>query len=154
MAMEPKTLENILDEVDAFHQRLVAHLRHCTEVCENEREGMLLDFVSDHEQWLSSSLEGFERTQYEGALNTWYYEYTDRHAILFSNPEEIPFDKMSYDEIAEKIRNINNEIIDLFEHLKGRSETKASEEAVDQMLTYLKANAKNLSQEIADTSGL
>lgn len=153
MVMEPKTLGNILDETEAFHERLVAHLKRCTEQCENERERMLLDFITDHEQWLSSSLEGLQREQHDSALNTWFYEYTDRHAVLFSKPEEIAFNKMSYDEICEKIRNINNDIIDLYQHLKERAESKDSEAALNELLYHLNANAKNLSKETANTSG-
>lgn len=154
MTMEPKTLETILEETEAFHQRLVRHLQHCTEKHPNERERMLLHFITDHEHWLASSLEALDRQQYEGALNTWYYEYTDRHAVLFSNPEDIPFHQMDYEDIAEKIRTINNDIIDLFEYLKGRSESGATEEAMDELLYHVKANSKTLSQETADTSGL
>lgn len=154
MTMEPKTLETILNETEAFHQRLVTHLRRCTEKHPNERERMLLHFITDHENWLSSSLEALDKEQYQGALNTWYYEYSDRDSVLFSNPEDIPFDKMDYDDICEKIRNINNDIISVFEYLKGRAESKATEEAIGELLYHVKANAKNLSQETADTSGL
>lgn len=154
MAMEPKTLDTILTETDAFHKRLIAHLRSCKERAPSERERMLLDFICDHEQWLACSLNGLERSQHEGAMNTWFYEYTDRHAILYSNPEDIHFEQMGYDEICEQIRQINNDIIDVFEHLKERSESKASEEALDQLLTHLTTNAKNLSQETANTAGL
>lgn len=154
MAMEPKTLDTILEETEAFNQRLVNHLRDSRDRCKNERERMLLDFITDHEHWLSSSLAGLDRQQSDSALNTWYYEYTDRHAVLFSRPEEIPFDTMSYDEICETIRNINNDIIDLFEHLKERSESKDSEDALAELLHHLKTNARNLSQETANTAGM
>lgn len=154
MAMEPKTLDTIFSETDAFHKRLVAHLRRCKDQAPNERERMLLDFICGHEHWLACSLEGLEHSQYESALDTWFYEYTDRHAILFSNPEDIPFEQMNYDDICEKIRLINNDIIDLFKHLKKRAESKSGEEALDQLLTHLTTNAKNLSQETANTAGL
>lgn len=153
MAMEPKTLASILDELDAFHKRLIAHLQHCLEQCPNERERLLLDFIIDHEEWLSSSLSGLEERQYDNALDTWFYEYTDRHAILFARVDEIPFHKMSYDAIAEKIRDINEQVIDLFQHLKERSESKSSEKAVDELLYHVSANAKTLSKETANTQG-
>lgn len=154
MAMEPKTLETILDETEAYHGRLMAHLKHCRDKASGERERMLLDYIVDHEQWISSALYGLERKQYAGAMNTWFYEYTDRHAILFSDPEQIPFHEMPYEAINEEILEINDQIIDLFEHLKQRSESKGSEEALGELLYHLKANAKNLSQGAADTEGL
>lgn len=153
MAMEPKTLATILDEVDAFHQRLIAHLQHCRKQCTNERERLLLDFIIDHEEWLSSSLSSLERQQYGNALNTWFYEYTDRHAILFARVDEIPFHEMPYDAIAEKIRDINEQIIDLFQHLKERSESKSAEKALDELLYHVSTNAKTLSKETANTEG-
>lgn len=154
MAMEPKTLATILDEANDYHRRLVAHLKQCAEHCESEREAMLLHFVVEHEQWLASSLAGLELRQRDSALNTWFYEYTDRHEILFSDPSTIHFEYMPYNEICEKLRTINNEIIDLFEHLRERAENKDSEEALRELTSHLAANAKNLAQETANTEGL
>lgn len=154
MAMEPKTLETILDETEAYHGRLMSHLKHCREKTQGEREQMLLDYIIEHEQWISSAMYGLERKQYAGAMNTWFYEYTDRHVILFSEPAKIPFHELAYDEINEQLLEINNKIIDLFEHLKERAESKNSEEALSELLSTIKANAKNLSMGAADTEGL
>lgn len=154
MTMEPKTLANILDEAVAYHKRLVAHLRHCQGKATGERQKMLLDFIADHEEWMCTSLNGLESVQDKASLETWFYEYTDRNAILFSRPEEIPFHTMSYDEISEQILEINEQLVDLFRYLKGRSETKASEEATGELLHHMATNTKSLSKKIADTEGL
>ena len=154
MTMEPKTLATILDEAVAYHERLVAHLRDCQAKATGEREKMLLDFVADHEEWMCSSLNGLESVQDKSSLKTWFYEYTDRNAVLFSRPEEIPFHTLSYDEISEQILEINQQLIDLFHYLKARSESKASEEATGELLYHMTTNTKSLSKKIADTEGL
>ena len=153
MAMEPKTLSTIARETEQLYQKLLDHLKKSRDICSTEKERILIDYIIDREHWLAVSFNDLETAQYNGALNTWYYEYTDRHNILISNPADIPFSQMSYEDICEALRQFNADIIDLFTHLKERSECEASTLATDTLLQHISINAKQMSQEIANQEG-
>ena len=154
MTMTPKTLQDIVDETRAFHQRLISHLSLCKLYCPTEREKMLLNFIVEQSNLLSSSLTGLENIQDKESFRTWLYEYSDGYTILQTQPENIAFNTMEYGEICETIRQINNQIIDLYEEINQRSHSPKPEMATAVLLEYMQANTKQMAEQTANVEGL
>lgn len=145
MAMEPKTMSDVLELTRRWHKQLSQHLHSSADETGSERNDMLLEYLSEHEQKLAETLEYFQRDADIEALNTWFYEYTDRHKIIHRDPHEIPFTRMSNDEITGEIAVLHNQLVDLYRHLHERAESETAREVLQQLLDIERSESRLIS---------
>ncbi len=145
MVMESKTMEDILKLTQAWHAQLSHHLQENADNASSERNKMLLDYLSDHEARLSDILQTFREKADLRALDTWLYEYTDRHKIIHQDPREVPFNQMSDKEISGKIAELHQGLVDLYTHLYSRAESHSARDTLGQLLDIQKNKSKIIS---------
>lgn len=142
MAMEPKTMADVLQLTQDWHHQISKHLEDSADDTSSERNQMLLDYLSEHEEKLSKTLETFRETADLRALDTWFYEYTDRHKVIHEDPHEIPFSEMSNHEITGKIGKLHDELVDLYHHLHERAESETAKDVLAQLLDIEESKSK------------
>lgn len=145
MAMEPKTMSDVLELTRRWHQQLSQHLHSSAGETGSERNEMLLDYLSEHERKLAATIEDFQRDANLEALNTWLYEYTDRHKIIHRDPHQIPFTRMSTDQITGEIANLHDQLVDLYKHLHERAESDSARETLQQLLDIERSKSRLIS---------
>lgn len=145
MAMEPKTMSDVLELTRRWHEQLSRHLHSSADETGSERNDMLLEYLSEHERKLAETLEYFQRDADIEALHTWFYEYTDRHKIIHRDPHEIPFTRMSNDEITGEIAGLHNQLVDLYRHLHERAESGTAREVLQQLLDIERSESRLIS---------
>lgn len=142
MAMEPKTMADVLKLTQDWHHEISKHLEESADETDSERNQMLLDYLSEHEEKLSKTLESFQETADLRALDTWFYEYTDRHKVIHEDPHKIPFSEMSNHEITGKIGKLHDELVDLYKHLHERAESETAKDVLAQLLNIEESKSK------------
>lgn len=151
MPMEPKPLKDAISDVELFNRRLLAHLIMCRKKCQKTREAMLLDFLIERQTWLASTFEKLEQRCYGDEQEAWFYIYTDDYSVVYSSPEEIPFQDMDYEAICEKIKSINDQVIDFLGYLHERSESKEPEEVTQALLHHAITNMRYIERSAANS---
>lgn len=142
MVMEAKTMKDVLQLTQDWHCQLSEHLRNHADGISSQRRHMLLDYLSLHEEKLSNILETFLQKSDLGALDTWLYEYTDRHKVIHEDPRNIAFDQMSEEEIAGKVSQLHNGLMDLYTHLYRRAESDSARDLMEQVLNIESSRTK------------
>ena len=145
MAMLTKTMDEILKMAGDFHQGLATSLDESAYQISDERSGLLLNYLANQESKLSQVLKGLRLDIGSKELNTWFYEYSDRHSVLHSDPRAIKFEGMSVDEIQEKITTIHNELIDVFQHMYERAENNTIKESLDGIVILYQSTVNRIS---------
>ncbi len=144
MAMEPKTMADVLKLTQDWHHEISKHLQSSAEDTDSERNEMLLNYLSGHEDKLSKTLATFLEKADLRALDTWLYEYTDRHKVIHQDPSDIPFSKMSNDEITGEIGQLHDQLVDLYTHLHERAESDTARDILAQLLDIEESESKTI----------
>lgn len=147
MAMIPETMHDILDVTRQLHRELSQHLSQSADDNASERSQMLLNYLAEHEERLARTLETFQKKADLGSLDTWFYEYTDRHRVIHLDPAETPFAKMEASEIEQEMGQFHDQLIDLYTHLHERAENNTAKEVLAQLLELETTKAKLISFE-------
>jgi len=145
MAMEPKSMNDILTLTRQWHRQLSDHLHRSADETGPERNHMLLEYLAEHEQKLAQTLEIFAEKADLRALDTWFYEYTDRHKIIHKDPHQIPFTRMDNHEITAEIAQLHEQLVDLYTHLHQRAESGTAREVLAQLLEIEQSKSKLIS---------
>jgi hypothetical protein len=142
--MQVETLRDVLHWTREFHQYLANCLQHCVDKNESERAKLLLNYLGEHEQKLVNVVEGFENTANESILNTWCYEYFDKHPIKSHKQCEGQFSQLESTEIITEITKLHMEVIDLYRYLQDRAEPPSSKELLGQLAELEKHEAMRM----------
>lgn len=147
MTMLTKTANDILTMTRTFHERLKHQLEMSSREVSGEREALLMDYLAKKEENLLCSFATFQEKASENALETWLYEYSDRHAIIHSDPREVNFTGMKADEIHKTVAEMHNKILDLYRHVYERAENYSTRELVGELVEFLESRFEVLSFE-------
>lgn len=147
MSMKPKTLDELLILTRKFYKKLEQNLRNSAESSDDELRSYLLEYIADHEKRLTDVVEKFEQESEKNALDTWFYEYTDRHKIIHSDPDDISFENKNAEEVQEVVMRVHNQLLDLYRHLLARAESHTVEETLQQLLDYQKSATEKIAYE-------
>ena len=129
--MQVETLRDVLHWTSEFHQHLSECLKHCADNNEGTRAQMLLKYLSEHEEKLRHVIHEFEVTGNEHALNTWCYEYLNKHPIVQHHDCDAPFSQLSTKEIMQVIIHQHKQVIDLYRYLHERADIPSAEELME-----------------------
>ncbi|MDQ2077011.1 hypothetical protein [Marinimicrobium sp. ABcell2] len=147
MVMKPETMNDILEITQKLHRQLADNLVSSADQSPPEREKLLLEYLSEHEDTLARTLDTFQKESDLGPLDTWFYTYTDRHNIVERDLSKIPFGEMDTGEIAAEIANLHDQLIDLYSHLYERAESDSARKVLSQLLDVEKSKGKLISYE-------
>ena len=131
MAIE--TLKDVLHWTTEFHEQLSECLEHCADKNESERSKMLLDYLAKQEEKLSHIVNQFEKTGDNGALNTWCYEYINKHPIVRHVHCEATFSKLNATEIMEVFVDQHEQVIELYHYLASRADIPSAKELLESL---------------------
>lgn len=144
--MQVETLKDVLEWTEAFHNNLYACLHHCAGSNENIRAKMLLDYLAQHEKKLSEIVSQFEETADAKALDTWCYDYLEKHPVVHRTQCDAPFQELGPDEIMEIITDQHEQIIDLYRSLHARMGTAATQELLESLVSLEEHEAMQITQ--------
>ncbi|WP_323844314.1 ATPase [Microbulbifer magnicolonia] len=144
--MQVETLRDVLVWTREFHKNLSACLQHCAGRNENARSKMLLEYLARHEQELSQTVAGFVETAETRALNTWCYDFLEKHPILHSAQCDAPFQALEPDEIMGIVTDQQEQVIDLYRYLHGRADIEATRELMEELESLEEQETKQMVQ--------
>lgn len=131
--MQIETLRDVLHWTTEFHQHLSECLAHCASKNESERAKMLLDYLADHEEKLAYVVERFEKTGDSSALNTWCFEYINKHPIVQHVHCDAPFADLDATQIMAVIVDQHEQIIELYRYLASRAGVPSAMELLESL---------------------
>ncbi|WP_258807669.1 ATPase [Pseudidiomarina sp. CB1] len=126
--MQVETIRDVLHWTIAFHENLRDCLQHCAQLNKDERAKLILRYIAEHEDSLARIVKGFANTAEAKALNTWCYDYIDKHPIIHHGHCESPFQALDMPHIMEKTVDHHTHVIELFEHLHTRVDIDSAKE--------------------------
>lgn len=129
--MQVETIRDVLNWTVSFHKNLKDCLKHCAHLNKDERAGMILNYLADHEGSLARIVQGFVNTADKKALNTWCYDYMDKHPIIKHGHCESPYQELDMPHIMERTVANHKHVIELFEHLYSRVDTDSAKELLE-----------------------
>lgn len=132
--MQVETLKDVLHWTREFHKHLANCLEHCVDKNESERAKLLLNYLGEHEHKLENALAKFEETSNESVLNTWCYEYLDKHPIKRHQQCDAQFSQLKSTEIITEIVNLHQQVIDLYSYLHSMAVTPSYKELLGQLV--------------------
>jgi hypothetical protein len=144
--MQVETLKDVLAWTVKFHRNLSACLRHCAGSNQDARAKLLLDYLAQHEEKLSAIVSRFEETAETRALNTWCYDYLEKHPILHSTQCDAPFQDLEPDEIMAVITDQHEQVIDLYCYLHARADTEMVRELMEHLKSLEEQEARQMTQ--------
>lgn len=145
--MAAQTLDDVLSRTREFHDGLARCLNESAEATEDPRAELLLNYLSDHEHTLSQLLEKMQSGAERKQLDTWFYEFTQKHNVIRSEPEHKSFAEMTSDEIMTEVMNQHEEIIELYRYLYGRAGSTPAQELLRELVDFEQHEAMLLAQE-------
>lgn len=101
--MQIETLHDVLQWTKNMHQQLHDFTAHCALERDNERIGLLLEHISEHEQNIALLIKEFADNGKSSVLNTYCREYYEKRAICINTECGQLFATMDMDEIAAAI---------------------------------------------------
>lgn len=129
--MQVETIRDVLNWTISFHRNLKDCLLHCSKQNKDERSQMILRYLAEHEGSLERMVEGFENIADEKALNTWCYDYIDKHPIVEHGHCDSPFKEMDMSHIMEKTVNHHEQVLELYNHLYSRVDIDSAKELLE-----------------------
>jgi hypothetical protein len=100
----------------------------------SKRSKLLLDYLAKHETHLADVVERFSQQASSNALNTWCYEYLEKHPIIHKAAGQEPFSEISSLEITEVIMEQHRQVIELYRYLYSRADAPSAVELLKQLL--------------------
>jgi hypothetical protein len=144
--MQVENLRDILDWTIDFHQQLSLCLTDCANKNVSERARLLLDYLAQHEQTLTKVIMKFEKTASSNALNTWCYEYLDKHPIVKHKHTETPFSELNTLQITEVVIHMHQQVITLYRDLAAQTVVKSAHDLLEELFSLEEHEAMRMSQ--------
>lgn len=131
--MEVETLRDVLHWTSKFHRQLSECLADCSDKNVDQRAQMVLAYLADHEKVLTQVVSGFEQSGDEQALNTWCYEYVQKHPIVQNVHNDAPFAELDAQQIMEVVADQHAQVIELYRHLASKEMLPAAREILESL---------------------
>eukprot|EP00903_Cladosiphon_okamuranus_P002290 g2288.t1 len=145
--MKVKTISDLIDWTRLMHRQLGERLTSGSALHEQELARMLLSYLADHEAALEKIIEGFEQRADIKALNTWVYDYLNHEQINLQRSTDVPFEKMTFNEICRSVFDVHNQAIDLYRDLLRRADIPEVKELLKSLLDIEEHETMRLAQQ-------
>lgn len=144
--MQAEKLGDVLNWTIDFHQQLSSCLSDCAKVNENERARLLLDYLAQHEQSLTEIIAKFKIIASSNALNTWCYEYLDKHPIMKHKHGDVTFANLNTLQITEIVMHMHQQVITLYRDLTAQIVVNSAHELLEELLSVEEHEVMRMSQ--------
>ena len=144
--MPAHTLNDVLSRTRAFHCELSENMNKGANNTESTRAQLLLDYLQGHEERLARTLKTFQETADRKQLDTWFYEFTQKHNVIQTGEHHKPFSEMTSTEIMDEVMNEHEQVIQLYQYLYGRAGTSPAHELLRELIDLEQHEAMRLSQ--------
>lgn len=144
--MQIETLKDVIQWTQLYHQKLSKCMQECKTKQTDERAQLLLDYLIEHEEKISSMLPLFEAKADKNTLDTWCIEYIDKSPINPYTACNLSFANLSTQEIITEIETQHNHIIELYRYLIGRASIPSYIELMTELVSMEEHEAKNMMQ--------
>ena len=144
--MQIETLHDVLHWTKEFHTQLSRCLQHCADNNQDERARMLLMYLVTHEDKLAKVVARFEEWGDSHALNTWCYEFLDKHPIVQHQHCDAPFAKLNAEQIMAVIIEQHQQVIELYRYLFSRADIPSAQELLAGLKSLEEHEAMQMSQ--------
>lgn len=129
--MQIETIRDVLNWTVLFHKNLKDSLNQSSKQNKDEGARMMLRYLSEHEESLENIVQGFENTADEKALNTWCFDYIEKHSIIEHVDCNSLFEELDISDIMEKIVNHHEQVIELYIHIYSRVDIESAKTLLD-----------------------
>ncbi|MFT4810112.1 MAG: hypothetical protein ACI9LX_003470 [Paraglaciecola sp.] len=129
--MQVETIRDVLNWTVLFHKNLKISLKHSSKQNKDERARMILSYLSGHEESLEHIVQGLENAADEKALNTWCFDYIEKHSIIEYVHCDSLFEELDIPHIMEKIVNHHEQVIELYIHIYSRVDIDSAKKLLD-----------------------
>jgi len=110
-----KTVEEIVDFLETYHQQLHNYFLKYRNTVNSERLQMLLDYISRHEKNIQRVLETIQEKDRDIILKTWIQFVPFTETIL---PEEqLPNRKQNIDSIMQQVFELDDNLIRFYDKM-------------------------------------
>jgi hypothetical protein len=144
--VQAENLSDILDWTIDFHRQLSLCLADCVNENESERARLLLKYLAEREQALTKVVMEFKKTASSKALNTWCYEYLDKHPIIKHKHTDLPFINFSTLQITENVMHMHQQVITLYRDLTAQIVVNSAHKLLRELLSLEEHEAMRMSQ--------
>ncbi len=117
--MRYKTVEEILDQAAALHDRLAACSREAAEAQDKQRLGLVLDYLADHQDRLRQAIESFEDDAGDRVMSTWFDRSPELELPQVQSQELAGIDDV--DALIDKVADFHDRIIALYGNLRDQA---------------------------------
>lgn len=144
--MQVESVKDILEWTVRFHHELAGCLKDCARVNQDQRAGLLLNYLADHEKTLERIMAEFEHTADLNALNTWCYEYVDKHPIVKHEHNDVPYAELDSRDIMARVTSLHEQVIEMFKDLYQRAPVESEKALLEQLFEVESHEAMRISQ--------
>jgi hypothetical protein len=145
------TLSEVISRTREFHNRLAESLENSVKTSTDERIALLLSYIYGHEERLSRALKVIQETAEKKQLETWFYEFSQKHNVIRKDREHRPFSEMTTNEILAEVGEEHNEIVELYRYLYGRAGSTPATELLRELVDLEEHETMRLMQEASRT---
>ncbi|MGQ9426686.1 hypothetical protein ACXYTJ_12500 [Gilvimarinus sp. F26214L] len=146
--MKIESIGSLVDWTKDVHRNLSRCFGMALKEHPEERSRALLDYLKHHEARLARMVAGFEEQADPKALHTMVYDYELHAPVDIHEVCRRPYASMSYDAIADEVFAMQNEVIDLYRYLVGRSTIPEEQEVLEELLSMEHHETMQMSQQV------
>ncbi|WP_282131575.1 ATPase [Pseudoalteromonas aliena] len=144
--MQIETIRDVLNWTVLFHKNLKDSLNQSSKQNKDEGARMMLSYLSEHEESLENIVQGLENTADEKALNTWCFDYIEKHSIIEHVDCNSLFETLDIADIMEKIVNHHEQVIELYIHIYSRVDIESAKTLLDSIKNIEENEIKRIVQ--------
>ncbi|WP_417533133.1 ATPase [Marinobacterium stanieri] len=133
--MKIETLKDVLHWTVNLHRRLARYLARYEDRVHDERAGLLLDFLEQHENRLAQVVSRFEESASDQALHTWCYEYFEKNPVLLEQIDGTDYDTADIQSVMSRIIDQHNQVIELYRYLHAQAGAASAKELLQSLIT-------------------
>ncbi|MCW8193862.1 ATPase [Proteobacteria bacterium 005FR1] len=145
--MKVEKLHDLVEWTRQTHQHLGEAFARAGDSQQEARAKHLLQYLADHEKRLAGVVSRFEQEASAKALDTWVGDYLSQTPIDPQRTGVVPYESMSFDEIATAVVDTHDQIIDLYRYLKGRADNPEARQLAEDLLSMEEQEAVALADQ-------
>ncbi|MEQ9022789.1 MAG: ATPase [Pseudomonadales bacterium] len=146
--MEIKTFIDLIEWTRKLHAKLAECLAHCASRHSDERAAMLLEYLASHESEMEKMVVTFERQANPKAAGTYVYDYIPHNPITAHLVCDEHYTKLDADGISAEVFDFHEQIINLYQTLKGKAEIPEAAELMQSLLDMEEHETKRLVRQV------
>lgn len=132
--METESVRDVLHWSTKFHASLAYRLDKSQDEAVGERERLLMNYLSEHEQLLADNYMRYQKATEMKALKTWSYEYSNTFPKGWMQDFQSPYSDMTSQEIILDVEAQHNSLIEFYQHLKRHAHISEVVDLIDQLI--------------------